>query len=616
MKTFLSIIFVILFCLCVNRDKDNPFDQSGNNWNPPIVTAQADTSINIKDSIVLTATATDNGTVVSYFWALDCVNFIDTTVTGAIKTVFNTSGTDTVLVKVIDDDGVESQADDIIVTVTLDAPVVTAQADTSINIKDSIVLTATSTDNGTVVSYFWALDGVNFTDTTVTGAIKTVFNTSGTDTVLVKVIDDDGMESQTDDIIVTVTLDAPVVTAQADTIVSQTMNVTVNVIAIDTNSSGSIVKYLWDINADGWDDSTGAAAYTFSKAAGGTMNVIWGARDDDGVICTDTFAIRFNCLPSSASLSAPTSKFDWVGFNSSNYTGSLPLSFAGVDPDGVPDTLTYTLWLSSDSSSWEEKYNDKDTIYTAVSLDTVTKYFWKLRVVDLYGDSLTKAGSFITPSPPILTDTDGNVYHAIKIGSQVWTVENLRTTKYNDGTNISHLTVSVDWEACSTGTGAYCYYGNDSAANAVKYGALYNWFTVNTDKLAPTGWHVPTDAEWTELENYLIANGYNWDGTTSSNKIAKSMAAKTDWISSVTEGMPGNDMSSNNSSGFSALPGGSRGHDGHFSFISYRGYWWSASEFDASYAYYRLLCCDTDNLIRLNFHMERGFYVRLLRDSD
>ncbi len=224
------------------------------------------------------------------------------------------------------------------------------------------------------------------------------------------------------------------------------------------------------------------------------------------------------------------------------------------------DTLTYTLCLSSDSSGWTEKYSGRDTLYTVASFDTVTKYFWKLRVVDLYDDSLTKSGSFISPPNTKIGDIDGNGYHIVKIGNQVWTVENLRTTRYNDGTAIPYVTDNSAWANLSTP--GYCYYGNDSAANAVKYGALYNWHAVNTGKLAPEGWHVPTDAEWDTLQNYLIANGYNWDGTTTGNKIAKSMAAKTDWNSSSTAGAPGNDVQSNNSSGFSALPGGYRYNNG------------------------------------------------------
>ena len=127
-----------------------------------------------------------------------------------------------------------------------------------------------------------------------------------------------------------------------------------------------------------------------------------------------------------------------------------------------------------------------------------------------------------------ITDFDGNGYQAVKIGNQVWTVENLRTTKYNDGTAIPYVTDSAAWVNLTTP--GYCYFNNMVNADSIrKFGALYNWYAVDTKKLAPAGWHVPTDAEWDTLENYLIANGYNWDGTTDSNKIAKSLAAKTDW---------------------------------------------------------------------------------------
>ena len=118
---------------------------------------------------------------------------------------------------------------------------------------------------------------------------------------------------------------------------------------------------------------------------------------------------------------------------------------------------------------------------------------------------------------------------------------------------------------------------------------MYNWYAVNTGKLAPAGWHVPTDAEWTELEEYLISNGYNWDGTTTSNKIAKSLASKGGWKLSSGEGNIGNDMTSNNRTGFSALPGGFRGYNGYFYSQGSYGYWWSATEGNASRAYYRYL---------------------------
>ncbi len=211
-----------------------------------------------------------------------------------------------------------------------------------------------------------------------------------------------------------------------------------------------------------------------------------------------------------------------------------------------------------------------------------------------------------------LTDIDGNVYHTVKIGNQVWTVENLRTTRYNDGTAIPHVTDNSSWENLTTP--GYCYYGNDSTANAVKYGALYNWYAVNTGKLAPAGWHVPGLAEWDTLKNYLIANGYNWDGTTTDNKIGKSMAEKTDWYLSSGQGNVGNGLSSNNSSGFSALPGGYRLNDGDVSNIGSNGHWWSATEYGAADACNRYLYYSNGNLSRSNYSKAFGFSVRLLRD--
>jgi uncharacterized protein (TIGR02145 family) len=152
-----------------------------------------------------------------------------------------------------------------------------------------------------------------------------------------------------------------------------------------------------------------------------------------------------------------------------------------------------------------------------------------------------------------VTDADGNVCHAIQIGSQVWTVENRWTTKLNDGTQIPHVTDGGRWSFLTTP--GYCFYGNTTnTSDKTKYGVLYNWSAVNTGKLAPAGWHVPSDSEWDTLQNFLIANGYNYDGTRTGNKIAKAMAAKTDWNSFVSAGAIGNDLSKNNASGFSALP--------------------------------------------------------------
>jgi len=147
--------------------------------------------------------------------------------------------------------------------------------------------------------------------------------------------------------------------------------------------------------------------------------------------------------------------------------------------------------------------------------------------------------------PPVIVhgldanDIDGNVYHTVIIGTQTWMVENLKTTKYNDGISIPYVTDNGAW--ISLTTPAYCWYNNE-ASYKTQYGSLYNWYAVNTGKLAPTGWHVPSNAEWTTLTNYL--GGENLAGF----KIKES--GTTHW-KSPNEG-------ATNETGFTALPGGYR----------------------------------------------------------
>lgn len=226
------------------------------------------------------------------------------------------------------------------------------------------------------------------------------------------------------------------------------------------------------------------------------------------------------------------------------------------------------------------------------------------------------SGSWIV-TDNTLTDPDSNTYTTVTIGNQVWTVENLRTTKYNDGTAIPGPTFTASkWSDLTTP--AYCWY-NDStgAAYRQKWGALYNWYAVNTGKLAPAGWHVPTDAEWDTLKNYLLANGYNWDGTRGGNKIAKSMAAQTDWTNCCGEaGTIGKDPGKNNASGFSALPGGQRYPGSNFNIIGSNGYWWSATEYNERNARYRYLSCCYEYLGLTTYFKCCGVSVRLLRDSN
>jgi uncharacterized protein (TIGR02145 family) len=256
-------------------------------------------------------------------------------------------------------------------------------------------------------------------------------------------------------------------------------------------------------------------------------------------------------------------------------------------------------------------------MYTIKTLFTGIAVAFFLMIATCMKDPTGPGPIVIIPDEPV-TDIDGNVYQTVRIGNQVWTVENLRTTKYNDGSAILLVTNASEWYNLSTP--GYCYYNNTTNTDSIrKFGALYNWYTVNpsnSKKVAPAGWHVPTDVEWDILRNYLIAIGYNWDETTEDNKIAKSMAAKTDWVTNTRPGTIGCDLTKNNKSGFSALPGGFRYYDGTFYYQSTEGCWWSATASDATYTWYRFLGYDNVDLFRYFSNNGCGYSVRLVRGSN
>jgi len=213
-------------------------------------------------------------------------------------------------------------------------------------------------------------------------------------------------------------------------------------------------------------------------------------------------------------------------------------------------------------------------------------------------------------------DIDGNLYQAVRIGNLVWMAENLRVTKYSDGTTIPHVPDSAAWAYLTTP--GYCFYNNATHPDTIKkWGALYNWHVVspdNPEKIAPPGWRVPADEDWDSLAYYLVVNGYNWDETVEGNKIAKSLAGQVDWQPFTTEGTVGNDLRKNNRSGFSALPCGYRNHEGYFNEKSCDGLWWSATGTNTS-IWYRRLFFDNHDLLRSQLYSSCGFSVRLVRGS-
>ena len=211
------------------------------------------------------------------------------------------------------------------------------------------------------------------------------------------------------------------------------------------------------------------------------------------------------------------------------------------------------------------------------------------------------------------TDADGNHYAVVHIGNQTWMAENLKTTKYRNGEAIPNVTENAAWAALSTS--AWCDYDNN-AANGLKYGKLYNWYAVADGRnIAPSGWHGVTNEDWIVLENHLISNGYNYDGTTTENKIAKALAANVDWEIFSEIGTVGNDLKINNKVGFSLLPGGYRFNDGLFFVINYNGTWWSSTEADEEWAWVRNLSYNHYSLGRGHNKKICGFSLRCIKDE-
>lgn len=175
-------------------------------------------------------------------------------------------------------------------------------------------------------------------------------------------------------------------------------------------------------------------------------------------------------------------------------------------------------------------------------------------------------------------DIDGNKYGTVKIGEQIWMKENLKTTRYSNGNLIGTTTpATLVIEEEELPKYQWAYGGNES--NVATYGRLYTWFVAtDSNNVCPTGWHVPSDAEWTTLTDYLIKNGYDYGTGYERMDVAKSLAATAGWVEDDSLCSVGNNQMINNRTGFTALPGGARAEDGNFYHLGHIGNWWSTTE--------------------------------------
>jgi uncharacterized protein (TIGR02145 family) len=192
-----------------------------------------------------------------------------------------------------------------------------------------------------------------------------------------------------------------------------------------------------------------------------------------------------------------------------------------------------------------------------------------------------------------------HIYKTVRIGNQVWMAENLKTTRYNDGTPIPLVTDDSLWK--NSKTPAYCWYVPDEPADLRGYGVLYNWHTVNTGKLCPTGWHVPSNAEWEALTHYL-------GDSVSGDKLKET--GTTHWTISYDK-----NINPTNESGFTALPGGYRDFKGAYTGCRHEGCWWSSTEYDEDDAWYQFIYLERSYVESIECRKFAGFSVRCVKDS-
>ena len=272
---------------------------------------------------------------------------------------------------------------------------------------------------------------------------------------------------------------------------------------------------------------------------------------------------------------------------------------------GLQVTARGVCWNTTGSPTITDTHSsdgEGDGLFSSTLTDLTIdiKYYIRAYATNSLGTAYGNELEFTQMEP--ITDNDGNAYRIITIGTQVWMAENLKTTTYNDGTAISYVSAGTQW--ANTSTPAFCWYNNSEMEVKDPYGALYNWYAVNTGKLCPTGWHVPTSDEYGIL--VVLLGGDKIAG----GKLKE--AGTAHWVDP--------NLGATNGSGFTALPGGGRynvySQGGNFTDLGYYGYFWSASaSTNDSYAFSYDLGYNLNLIHKGEYPKGDGESVRCIQDS-
>jgi uncharacterized protein (TIGR02145 family) len=292
--------------------------------------------------------------------------------------------------------------------------------------------------------------------------------------------------------------------------------------------------------------------------------------------------LSYELKPKIGTLEIITTPFDATIFlNNKNYSTS---------PNTIKNLLIGTYTLKLQKEGFKEVQQKIE-----ISENEITKMETSLEKANVPNNAISKnkQDTGIQYGNGV-TDINGNTYETVIIGKQEWMAENLKVNKYNNGTSIPNITDANHWENFTKG--AWCNYNNNSQ-NEIKYGKLYNWHAVNTHKLCPKGWHVPTDIDWNILTDYLAAIGYE-------GKQGNALKAKSDWFKYGIE---------SDIFGFKGLPGG-RYYNGYYYAAEGSGFWWSSSKYNRDRAWIRFMYYYHDGVHRSDYDMSNGLSVRCLRD--
>ena len=270
--------------------------------------------------------------------------------------------------------------------------------------------------------------------------------------------------------------------------------------------------------------------------------------------------------------------------------------------DADEDAMTVTMQASNDAgTTWDVSCNQiSGDVGEDIMSGNGKHIVWDFGTEhpDVYWDKvqikIIADDNYSGYSTGTITDIDGNIYKTVKIGNQWWMAEDLKVKHFRNGDPIPNVTETTRWTNLTSE--AYCIYDNDEKNKEI-YGLLYNWYAVNDSRnIAPEGWHVATDADWTALANYVKNN---------SGKLKE--AGTVHWKSPNT--------GATNETGFTALPGGLRYKDGVFSGLEYYGNFWTATQNGSNTAYYRGLGYNNTSIVRTTYDKHCGFLIRCVKDQ-